>query len=135
MVLKSSDSPLFHPNNQPYNFRVHLPKPLNLNGVWTVSLLEFSLDPGQTKQQGLPEVFLCSNICEDTIVGDKELPLIRRVYLEKENIIYQCPYEVPIKLGQFQDIHMYIRDAKGSPASFLIGEVTVTLLLRKLPFF
>ena len=130
MVLKSSDSPLFHPNNQPYNFRVHLPKPLILNGVWTVSLLEFSLDPGQTKQRGLPEVFLCSNICEDTIVGDKEMPLIRRVYLEKENIIYQCPYEVPIKLGQFQDVHMYIRDA-----SFLFGEVTVTLLLRKLPFF
>ena len=135
MVLKSTDSPLYHPSNQPYNFRVHLPKPLILNGVWTVSLLEFSLDPGQTKQRALPEVFLYSNICEDTIVGDKELPLIRRVYLEKENIIYQCPYEVPIKLGQFQDVHMYIRDAKGSPASFLFGEVTVTLLLRKLPFF
>ena len=102
--------------------------------MWTVSLLEFSLDPGQTKQRGLPEVFLCSNICEDTIVG-KELPLIRIVYLEKENIIYQCPYEVPIKLGQFQDVHVYIRDVKGSTASFLFWEVTVTLLLRKLPFF
>ena len=90
LVLKSSDSPLFHPNNQPYNFRVHLPKPLILNGVWTVSLLEFSLDPGQTKQRGLPEVFLCSNICEDTIVGDKELPLMRRVYLSRfKHPLYQ----------------------------------------------
>ena len=70
MVLKSLDSPLFHPNKQPYSFRVHLPKPLNLNGVWTVSLLEFFLDPGQTKQRGLPEVFLCCNICKDAIVGD-----------------------------------------------------------------
>ena len=134
MLLKSSDSPLFHPTNQPYSFRVHLPKPLNLNGVWTVSLLEFSLDPGQTKQRGLPEAFLCSIICEDTIVGDKELPLIRRVYLEKENIIYLCLYEVPIKLGQFQDVHVYIRDAKGSPALFLSGEVTSTLLLSKRKF-
>ena len=99
MLLKSPDSPLFHPTNQPYCLRVHLPKPLNLNGVWTVSLLEFSLDLGQTKQRGLSEAFLCSIICKDTIVGDKELPLIRRVYLEKENIIYLCPYEVPIKLG------------------------------------
>ena len=135
MVLKSTDSPLFHASNQPYSFRVHLPQPLNLKGVWTVSLLEFSLDPGQTKQRGLPEVFVCSNICEDTIVGDRELPLLRRVYLDKENIVYQSPYEVPIKLGHFQDVHVYIRDAKHSPASFLSGEVTVTLLLRKLPFF
>ena len=52
MVLKSTDSPLYHPSNQPDSFRVHLPKPLILNGVWTVSLLEFSLDPGQTKQRG-----------------------------------------------------------------------------------
>ena len=134
MVLKSSDSPLFHPNNQPYNFRVHLPKPLILNGVWTVSLLEFSLDPGQTKQRGLPEIFVCSDICEDTIVGEREMPLIRRVYLDKQNIIYQYPYEVPIKLGQFQDVHVYIKDAKNAPASFLSGEVTVTLLLRRIPF-
>ena len=134
MVLKSSDSPLFHPNNQPYNFRVHLPKPLILNGVWTVSLLEFSLDPGQTKQRGLPEIFVCSDICEDTIVGEREMPLIRRVYLDKQNIIYQYPYEVPIKLGQFQDVHVYIKDAKNASASFLSGEVTVTLLLRRIPF-
>ena len=134
MVLKSTDSPLFHASNQPYSFRVHLPKPLILNGVWTVSLLEFSLDPGQTKQRGLPEVFVCSDICEDTIVGEREMPLIRRVYLDKENIVYQSPYEVPIKLGQFQDVHVYIKDAKNAPASFLSGEVTVTLLLRRIPF-
>ena len=134
MVLKSTDSPLYHPSNQPDSFRVHLPKPLILNGVWTVSLLEFSLDPGQTKQRGLPEIFVCSDICEDTIVGEIEMPLIRRVYLDKQNIIYQYPYEVPIKLGQFQDVHVYIKDAKNAPASFLSGEVTVTLLLRRIPF-
>ena len=134
MVLKSTDSPLYHPSNQPDSFRVHLPKPLILNGVWTVSLLEFSLDPGQTKQRGLPEIFVCSDICEDTIVGEREMPLIRRVYLDKQNIIYQYPYEVPIKLGQLQDVHVYIKDAKNAPASFLSGEVTVTLLLRRIPF-
>ena len=134
MVLKSTDSPLYHPSNQPDSFRVHLPKPLILNGVWTVSLLEFSLDPGQTEQRGLPEIFVCSDICEDTIVGEREMPLIRRVYLDKQNIIYQYPYEVPIKLGQFQDVHVYIKDAKNAPASFLSGEVTVTLLLRRIPF-
>ena len=134
MVLKSTDSPLYHPSNQPDSFRVHLPQPLDLKGVWTVSLLEFSIDTGQTKQQGTLEIFVCSDICEDTIVGEREISLLRRVYLDKQNIIYQNPYEVPIKLGQFQDVHVYIKDAKNAPASFLSGEVTVTLLLRRIPF-
>ena len=134
MVLKSTDSPQFHPNNTTYNFRVHLAQPLQLTGTWTISLLEFSIDPGKTKQQVLPELFVCSSLCHDSIVGEREIPLLRRVYLEKPNIIYQYPYEVPIKLGQFQDVHVYITDAKNAPASFLSGEVTVTSLLRKLPF-
>ena len=134
MVLKSTNSPLFHPSNQPGSFRVHLPQPLDLKGVWTVSLLEFTINTGQTKYYGTPEIFVYSDICEDTIVGERKLPLLRRVYLDKQNIIYQNPYEVPIELRQFQDVHVYIRDAKNAPASFLSGEVTVTLLLRRLPF-
>ena len=133
MVLKSTDSTLFHPNNTTFSFRVHLPHPLNLDGAWTISLLEFSLDPGKTKQQVSLELFVCCNLCEDSIVGEREIPLLQRVYLEKQHI-YQNPYEVPMKLGHFQDVHVYIRDAKPSPALFLSGEVTVTLLLRKLPF-
>ena len=67
-------------------------------------------------------------------MGEREISLLRRVYLEKQNVLFQYPYEVPIKVGQCQAVHIYIRGAKNVPASFLSGEVTVTLLLGKFPF-
>ena len=55
------------------------------------------------------EIFVWSDICKGSIVVERELPLICRIYLDKQNIMYQNPYEVPFKLGQFQDVHLYIQ--------------------------
>ena len=41
MVLKSTDSKTSHADNQCWDFRVHLPRPLSLSGFWTVELSEF----------------------------------------------------------------------------------------------
>ena len=41
------------------------------------------------------------------------------------------PYQVPLRLGEFQDVRVYIRDASNQPASFLKGVTTLTLLLKK----
>lgn len=75
MILKSTDSSAFYINNKPYDFHVHLPRPLTLNGQWSVSLLETYLPSSEYAT----DVYIYSNLCEDTIVGDKELPLLRRV--------------------------------------------------------
>jgi hypothetical protein len=115
-------------DNQPYAFSVHLPRPLTLNGHWTISLLETCLPSGKKKNT---EVFIYTNLCEDTIVGNKEVPLLRRVYLDgSPNKIFTLPYEVPIRLGQVHDVQIYIKDATGQKASFLQGEVSVTLQLK-----
>lgn len=129
MVLASTDSSQIHTDNKPYDFRVHLSSPISLIGYWTVSLLEFSLQHGLTKIPS--ELFMFSNLCDNTVLAGNELPLLRRVYLNnKENIIYQLPYEVPL---QFQDVHMYIKDSSNNQASFIKGKVTVTLQLTKHP--
>jgi hypothetical protein len=128
LVLRSSDSHTVYPGNTSYDFKVHIPKPLYFQGHWTVSLSEFSLISGNTKR----ELYVCSNVCQDSIVGEGELPLLRRVVLEKTgNNIYTNPYEVPLRLGEFQDVRIYIRDSSNQEASFLKGVVTVTLLLKK----
>ena len=128
LVLRSSDSHNIYPGNTSYDFKVHIPKPLYFQGHWTVSLLEFSLLSDDTKR----ELYVCSNLCQDSIVGERELPLLRRVFLEKAgNNIYNNPYEVPLRLGEFQDVRVYIRDSSNQAASFLKGGVTVTLLLKK----
>lgn len=65
------------------------------------------------------------------IVGDKELPLLRRVYLKRssEDQIFKYPYEVSTRLGQVHDVHIYIKDTDGLEASFLQKHTSVTLLL------
>ena len=127
MLLKSSDSLDLYGNNKPYDFHVHLPRPLTLTGYWTVSLLEICMFSNKRK-----DVYIYSNLCEDTIVGDKELPLLRRVYLKRSspNEIFIYPYEVPTRLGQVHDVHVYIKDETGQEASFLREETTVTLELK-----
>lgn len=128
LVLRSSDSQHIYIGNTPYDFLVHLPKPLYLQGHWTVSLLEFNLSTTSTQ----PELYVCSNLCQDSIVGDRELPLLRLVNCKKSgNIIYNYPYEVPLRLGELQDVRVYIRDVNNQPASFLKGITTVTILLKK----
>uniref|UniRef100_A0A8W8MMJ6 Uncharacterized protein n=1 Tax=Magallana gigas TaxID=29159 RepID=A0A8W8MMJ6_MAGGI len=73
LVLRSTDSQQIYSGNTSYDFVVHLPKPLYLQGHWTVSLLEFNLSTASTQ----PELYVCSNLCQDTVVGERELPLLR----------------------------------------------------------
>ena len=128
LVLRSTDSQQIYSGNTPYDFLVHLPKPLYLQGHWTVSLLEFNLSTASTQ----PELYVCSNLCQDTVVGERELPLLRLVnYKKAENIIYNFHYEIPLRLGEFQDVRVYIRDSNNQPASYLKGTTTITLLLKK----
>ena len=134
LVLKSMDSPLFHTSNQPDSLRVHLPQLLDLKGVRPSLCWNFRSTQARQNNKELWKYLFFSDICKDTTVGEREMPLLRRVYFDKQNIIYQNPYEVQIILGQFQDVHVYIKDAKNASASFLSGEVTVTLLLRRIPF-
>lgn len=127
MILKSTDSSAFYINNKLYDFHVHLPRPLTLNGQWSVSLLKTCLPSSESET----DVYIYSNLCEDMIVGDKELPLLRRVYLKRssEDQIFKYPYEVSTRLGQVHDVHIYIKDTDGLEASFLQKHTSVTLLL------
>lgn len=119
MVLQSTHSPSVHADNKPYDFRVHLPRPLTLLGDWTISLTEFSLKLQKAVPPSVrPELYVCSNLCDDTVVGETELPLLRRVFAKRyTNIIYEVPYEVPLRIGRFGDVHIYIRDSNNQPAS------------------
>lgn len=50
LVRRSSDSHIYF-GNTPYDFLVHLPKQLYLQGHWTVSLLDFDLSTIFTQQE------------------------------------------------------------------------------------
>ena len=55
-----------------------------------------------------------------SIVGRKEVPLLRRIYLQNEkNVIFTAPYQIPLRCADVTDIHIYIKDAQDKHASFL----------------
>ena len=131
MVLKSSDSPSVHPNNRPTDFRVRLPRPFPLEGKWTVELTEFHNT--NVEQTSDCEIFVFSSICDESIVGEHKKPLLRQIVVEDaKNVIYLRPYRIPLRLNNFSDVHVYIRDKQDRDVSFLTGESTVTLVLRRL---
>lgn len=130
MVLKSSDSASTHSDNKPWNFRVRLPRSLPLTGEWTVELTEFC----NNNIRGLPkEIFVYCSICEDTIIGERQGPLLRRIYLtDSKNQIFLRPYRIPLRSNDLTDMHIYIKDNNTGYASFLTGDSTVTLVFRQM---
>lgn len=134
MVLRSGDCKQVYPDNKTCDFRVLIPKPLQLTGNWTVSLLELAYQGSKIPTE--KDLYICCNLCRDTIVGDSEIPLLRRLFISKraENLILSVPYGIPLKINTFQEIHVYIMTSKNELASFLAGQLTVTLQLQKKPF-
>ena len=77
---------------------VHLPKPLYLHeGHWTLSLLEFNLSMATTQ----PKLYVCSNLCQDSIVGDRKLPFTVGELDEGGKHHLNYPYQVPLRLDEF----------------------------------
>lgn len=130
MVLKSTDSSTVHSDNKPQNFRVRLPRPLPLKGDWTVELTEFRNSKlTKTTDQ---EIFVYCSVCDDSIVGGSQKPLLRRIVLKNNNnVIFERPYRIPLRINDIGDIHVYIKDKQDADASFLAGESTVTLVFRR----
>jgi hypothetical protein len=131
MVLKSSDSVTTHSSNQPWDFRVRLPRSLPLSGQWTVELTEFCNDNiGKSSNR---EIFVYCSICDNTIIGERQGPLLRHMYLnDTRNHIFLRPYRIPLRINDLTDLHIYIKDGNARDASFLTGESTVTLVFRQL---
>lgn len=117
MILKFIDSFVFYINNKFYDFYVYFLRLLILNGQWLVLLLEICLFLFEFEM----DVYIYLNFCEDMIVGDKELLLLRCVYLKKllENQIFKYLYEVFMRFGQVYDVYIYIKDIDGFEVLFL----------------
>lgn len=82
MVLTSTDSSEYF-ENKPNCFRVHLSKQIKFDGYWTVALTEFSTESWTTSNKTKSELFVCCDICEETIIGGKEAPSYDAYPLER----------------------------------------------------
>lgn len=133
-VVSSTDGTDFFSDNSPFNFRVKLNRNIQLDGYWMVALTEFTLNKTNSFDKNL---YILSDICQNSFIGNTEKPLLRRVMLNRKkngNIIFYNPYYIPVRSGIMEHIHIYITDDEGSLASFLRQPVTVTLHFKKFSF-
>ena len=119
--LSSLDSQTRFPTNTGSDFRVQLPEELTLpRGEWTLGLTAAHLS-------SLPEtpVFICSDICEETVVGEKKLPvlaLITEKQVEPSHVVY-----LRLKTESLKSIRIYLTDRSGEKLSEPVSTLYCTL--------
>ena len=148
MVLKSSDGARLFENNTAHDFTVQLDRMIQLEGYWVVALTEIGITYRDTSKH-IENVYVYSNICEESFVGSSEHPLLRKIHISKDeteqytknrqkhmttHLILNTPYYIPVRLGQLNQIRIYITDEDGQPSSFINEEACVTLHFKKYPF-
>lgn len=90
--------------------------------------------------RGIPDqLFVYSNLCEPSIVGDTHAPLLRIVNLEAKQFNFGSTIVkkfspvnyIPLLNNRFQTVDIDIRDQFGKPIPFEFGTLTVTLHFKK----
>ena len=129
LYLSSKDSINYFPHNSASEFRVNLPKCLNLDESWSVALTEIICTGSATY---LSELNVYSNIIKHRIVGCKELQLLARIdAISDKRLVRQIdnPIYLPVSLEDLTQVKIQLVNDKGvGPAE---GHVIVILHLKQ----
>ena len=140
ITIRSTDSTSYFPDNKPWSFRVNLYDRLYFGKKWAIAVTEIIVQNWEvSKKSDCHDIYVYSNICHSSHVGERKEPLLRCICLRGNKrdrlfVFPQCRY-IPLKLEDLQIVDIYIQDADGNPASFITGPVTVTLHLKPQPFW
>ncbi|KAJ8310935.1 hypothetical protein KUTeg_011512 [Tegillarca granosa] len=132
-VLHSEDSRAYFPQNTVAAFRVVLDTRLDFKGQWYVGLCEVHC----TNVTSSGEIYICTNICGETLLAGKKEQLLRRIVVEKDkdiSTVFTAPFYLPLTTSTWQDIEIYIKDKQGH-LSTLIGELYVPDTNKWIKFF
>ena len=110
--VSNRDSLTYFPNNKGDNFKVHLRDPLDLPGDWSVSLCAFQYRKSESMKG--TNVWIQSNLCRESIVGDISIPLLRRIPVQRvrNNVIvneeFTQEHFIPIVHKNINYIHIWM---------------------------
>lgn len=90
MVLNSDKHSNYYPQNKPYNFKAHLIRPMNLEGKWMVSLVDFKTD---TSALFYEDVYMYCDMCGDSIIDGSMYPLLRNSGVQEKKEIFQVRFQ------------------------------------------
>ena len=112
--------------DHPWDFTVRLPTRLQLNGdQWWCSLIELTVQTDPS----FP-LYLCSDVCYDSIAGSRSLPVLSRIsqpHTEAANLVF-----VKVKTSELSSIRLYLIEAiTGDFATNVRGCTYCTLRFTK----
>ena len=108
--LSSQDSKDRHPQNTVADFIVELNTPIELKGKWQVGLVESDAKLTQSRTNA----FLCCNLCSESQVRGRNLPVLKKV-TTKGNYYTPLPLYVDTNRTHVQRIHIYSLDSDLNP--------------------
>lgn len=130
IYLSSNVSSDIYPENRPNNFTAVLPQILQLQGLWSLSLLEVDIKADRPSQ-----LFVLCDIVNASYVGGQFRRILRRVTVtgEKENNTFSLPQYVPVdNTCDIQTINITILDCNTLlPTLLPLGRVNCTLHLKR----
>lgn len=113
----SSKPSAHYPENTAGDFTIQLPR--TVSGVQECGIVEVKLPTVPQKP-----LFLCSDICVESITNNQTLPVLRRLG-QKLSLPSIITY-VPLRGQSFDTIYFYICKESGEKAN-LVGETQITL--------
>lgn len=126
--IRSDDSNDIYHNNSPFRFTVQLNSPLLLRKDSKVGVIEFSYPDDQDLKE---ELYIQSNICQDSIVGANALPVLRVVYPQgKRHFMFNPTYYIPVRYSEITHLEIYITDRHNNLCTYLNKPLTLTLCFK-----
>ena len=119
--LSSEDSKQYFPKNHTSRFTIKLPEILHLKEHWEVALCSITLPKMKEKK-----LLVCSDVCSESIIGEKRLPLLRVLAGTIPSFFEPLQY-IRVRPQDIERITIYINSSSGSPVSFTAGECNCTL--------
>ena len=126
-----------YPTNTPGKFYSKLPNTLYLDGQWDCALVQFQYI-NKYVHTTPTSLFVCMDLCLQSIIGNRKLPILRRISNVKNmqsNEIIEATFDhllyIPLNQKVIDVIEIYITDEKSNPVIFSQGPLLITLHMQK----
>ena len=118
-----------HSQDSANDFTIELPSELQLKGNWFCGLTEIDFKCKEANKH----VYLCTDICQDSFVNKRRIPVLRCIFLKKKQVneIYNSVYYVKVTRESLRNLRIFIKDEDMKPTSFESATLTCTLHLVK----
>jgi hypothetical protein len=128
LFLDSRDSQSVHPNNTASEFTVELPRNYDLRGDWECALVEIRCRSNSTSR-----IYVCSDIVQDSYIGNTLLSALRTVELRAKKIVdltFSNPFYINVQTRELSRVSVFIRDRELEPYR-LTGSLYCSIHFRR----